>query len=351
MDIPTQTGERTLLDAALNAVRALGVRAKMTQKGPKLGDTRADAFVRLEHGGHEALYAVEVKRGLRPGTLGAMLHQLERLGKHGLLVADYVTPPMAETLKARGVPFLDAAGNAYLEYPGVFIWVKGQKPATPAVPLALGRAFQPTGLQVLFALLCNPKAINHPYRELGAMAGVAHGTVGWVIPDLQQQGFVIGLKGTHGKRRLVNRERLLAQWVDAYARQLRPRTLIGRYYVPTLQGWEGWPLAQHGAVWGGEPAGALLTEYLRPGELTVYADKLPTLLAAQQRFMKTTEPGLAAVVEVRRKFWNFPTEAERPDVTPPVLVYADLLATGDGRCIETAKLVYDAHVARLLKEE
>jgi Transcriptional regulator, AbiEi antitoxin, Type IV TA system len=26
---------------------------------------------------------------------------------------------------------------------------------------------------------------------------------------------------------------------------------------------------------------------------------------------------------------------------PPVLVYADLLATGDGRCMETAQMVYD----------
>lgn len=351
MDTLTQTDERALIDAALGAVRALGVTAKVMQKGIKLDHAQADAFVRLAHGGHQALYAVEVKRALRPATLGAVLHQLERLGKQALLVADYVTPPMADTLKARGVPFLDAAGNAYLEYPGVFIWVKGQKPAAPAVPLALGRAFQPTGLQVLFALLCNPKLINRPYRELGLMAGVAHGTVGWVIPDLQQQGFVVGLKGKRGKRRLVNLERLLAQWVDAYARQLRPRTLIGRYYVPALEGWQDWPLAQHGALWGGEPAGALLTEYLRPGELTIYADKLPTLLAAQQRFMKETEPGHTAAVEVRRKFWNFPTEADRADVTPPVLVYADLLATGDGRCIETAKMVYDANVVRLLREE
>lgn len=351
MDVHIDRDERALLDAALDAARALGVTAKVTQKEPRLGDTRADAFVRLAHGGHEALYAVQVKRALRPATLGALLHQLERLGKHGLLVADYVTPPIADKLKEHGVPFLDAAGNAYLEYPGVFIWVKGQKPAASVVPPALGRAFQPTGLQVLFALLCNPALIDKPYRELAQIAGVAHGTVGWVVPDLQQQGFVIGFRGTRRKRRLVNLERLLAQWVDAYARQLRPRTLIGRYYAPTLQDWQDWPLAQYGALWGSEPAGALLTEYLRPGELTIYADKLPTLLAARQRFIKTTEPGHAAVVDVRRKFWNFSTKADRTDVVPPVLVYADLLATGDGRCIETAKMVYDAHVARLLKEE
>jgi PAS domain-containing protein len=126
-----------------------------------------------------------------------------------------------------------------------------------------------------------------------------------------------------------------------------PRQLIGRYYVPTLEGWRDWPLVQHGALWGGEPAGALLTNYLRPGELTIYADKLPGMLAAQQKFLKTPAPGHTAVVEVRRKFWHFPGDAAHPDLTPPILVYADLLATGDGRCIETAKLVYDEHVARL----
>src|SRR5690606_14581652 len=111
----------------------------------------------------------------------------------------------------------------------------------PVVPPTLGRAFQPTGLQVLFALLCNPDCINRPYRELARMAGVAHGTVGWVIPDLQQQGFVGVRTRRRGKLRLFNLERLLTQWVDAYARQLRPRTLIGRYYVPTLEGWRNWP--------------------------------------------------------------------------------------------------------------
>jgi len=348
MNARTLPADRHLLDAALDVARALGLTAELVQEEPALGRTRADALVRLTHGAHEALYAVEVKRTVRPATLGTVLHQLERLGQQALLVTDYVTPPMAETLKARRVPFLDAAGNAYLEHPGVLIWVKGQKPAAPLVPQALGRAFQPTGLQVVFALLCDPARINLPYRELATLAGVAHGTVGWVIPDLQQQGFVAKYKGKRATRRLYYLDRLLAQWADAYARQLRPRLLIGRYYVPTLEGWRDWPLAQHGALWGGEPAGALLTKYLRPGELTIYADKLPGLLAAQQKFLKTPEPGHTAVVEVRRKFWNFPGDVERADVTPPVLVYADLLATGDGRCIDTAKLVYDEHVARLL---
>lgn len=350
MNTEAQPVNRQLLDAVLDVARALGLRAEIVQEKPALGRAHADALVRLTHAAHEALYAVEVKRALRPATLGAVLHQMERLGQQALLVTDYVTPPIAETLKARRVPFIDAAGNAYLEHPGMLIWVKGEKPAAPLLPLALGRAFQPTGLQVVFALLCNPELVNRPYRELATMAGVAHGTVGWVFTDLQQQGFVADLKSKRGTRRMFQLDRLLAQWVDAYARQLRPRLLLGRYYVPTLEGWRDWPLAEHGGLWGGEPAGTLLTDYLRPGELTIYVDKLPGLLAAQKKLQKQPEPGCTAAVELRRKFWNFAVDAGRVDVTPPVLIYADLLATGDARCIDTAKMVYEANVAKLLQQ-
>jgi hypothetical protein len=351
--MPPRTAPTTpLLEAALRTAQALGLTAELVEVEPKLGRTQADALVRLGHGENDArLYAVEVKRAMRPVTLGAAIHQIERLGENALLVADYVTPAMADTLKARRIPFIDGAGNAYVEHPGVLIWVKGQKPQAPLVPLTTGRAFQPTGLQVVFALLCNPQWINLPYRELAQHAGVAHGTVGWVVPDLEEQGFTAKLKGKRGTRRLFHREKLLAQWVDAYARNLRPRLLIGRYYVPTIEDWKKWPVAAHEALWGEEPAGALLTDHLRPGALTIYAAKLPALLAARQKFAKAPEFGRTVEVQVRRRFWNFTEDNEKRAIAPAVLVYADLLATGEGRCLETAKMVYEAHVARLLGTE
>jgi hypothetical protein len=182
------------------------------------------------------------------------------------------------------------------------------------------------------------------------MAGVAHGTVGFVMPDLQQQGFVRDLNGKRGTRRMFELDRLLDEWATTYARVLRPRTLLGRYYVPTMEGWKDWPVAEHGALWGGEPAAALLTDYLRPAVLTLYADKMPGLLAARQKFMKEPAPGHTAVVEVRKRFWNFPGDPGHKDLVPPLLVYADLLATGDARCIETAKMIHDAYVVRLFTE-
>jgi len=339
-----------LLARALTSARALGLHAHIEQPGGPLGRDAAVALVRIGRAGAEILYAVEVKKGLRPATLGATIHQMERFDQAALLVADHVTPALADELKARRVPFVDTAGNAYLEQPGLFVWVNGRKPLTKPVREALGRAFQINGLKVVFGLLCNPEWINRPYRELAVQAGVAHGTVGVVMADLQRSGFMADSKGKRGTRRLFKAKGLLDQWMDAYARMLRPRTLLGRYYVQSLNGWKDWPLAEHGALWGGEPAGALLTGYLHPGELTIYADRVPALLAAQHRFLKDPQPGHTTVVEVRQRFWRFTGYPHPANVVPPILVYADLLAMGDARCIETAKLVYQADVARFFAE-
>jgi hypothetical protein len=45
--------------------------------------------------------------------------------------------------------------------------------------------------------------------------------------------------------------------------------------------------------------------------------------------------------EILRAFWNLPLDERFPDVVPPLLAYADLMATPDGRNLETARLIYD----------
>jgi hypothetical protein len=343
--------EKEVMRAAIKMAQQHGLPIELIKESSQARHLDAAAIARVRQSEQETLYMVECKRNVRAATLGVTLHQMDRFGQPAILITDYITPDLADELKERGIFFLDAAGNAYIRQANLLIWIKGQKPAAKATVSTHGRAFQPTGLQVIFTLLSNPQAINMPYRELARMAGVAHGTVGWVIPDLQQLGFVHDLQGKRGTRRLFGRERLLRQWTDAYARVLRPRTLIGRYYVPDVEGWKNWPLAQYGALWGSEPAAAMLTNYLRPGELTLYAEKMPGILAARQKFMKEAGPGHMAAVEVRRRFWDFPGDPGHIDMVPPLLVYADLLATGDARCIETAKMIYDLHLARLFTEE
>jgi hypothetical protein len=328
-----------LLQTALAAVQLPGL--QWTILGEKRGGVaeRTDAGVRLRFDGGEVRYTIELKRGLRRATLGATVHHLAGYGDKALLVADYITPPMADELRARGVQFIDTAGNAYLTQPPLYVWVKGQRPQEALAPQTqAGRAFQATGLQVLFTLLCKPVVVNLPYREIAALAGVAHGTVGWVMAELPQLGFVATLRK---QRRLIDAERLLKRWVDAYAQRLRPKLLLGRYDARKLDWTDDIDAAHYGLLLGGEPAAARLTHHLRPGTATFYGNRVAPQLLIDQRL----QPDRNGNVEVRRRFWTF--EGETPGMVPHLLVYADLLAIGDTRCLETAGEMYAGIAAGL----
>ncbi len=294
--------------------------------------------IRVRFRGHQKTLVAEVKRGLRPAGLAAVIHQVERLSRQGVLIADYVTPAMADELRARGVQFIDAAGNAFFDQPPVLIWVKGQRPQKLVdVEKRDGRAYTASGLHVLFALICHPEWSAAPYREIAKNANVAHGTVGWVMPELHKLGYLAEVRG---KRRLLRRERLLQQWAEFYPSTLRPRLLLRRLRAETLDWQDTVDPKRYGALLGGEAAGARMTGYLRPGAVTFYASHVDPRLLVDLRLRNDPNGN----VEILQRFWAFAEDDEA--LVPAPLVYADLMATGDARCIETAKVVYERIVDR-----
>lgn len=346
--------EPQILDAAITALRNHGLDAEITARDVPLRATqrRADALARIGVDGRTVEYLVEAKRRLTPATLGAAIAQLDQLKAHDkrphILVTDYVTPPLAERLRAMNTQFADTAGNAYLRLPGMLVWVTGKKPQDTVTADRTPRAFQPTGIKLLFGLFCLPELAAAPYREIADKTGTALGTINWVMRDLRELGFLIAIKRV---RRLNATKRMLDEWALAYARTLRPKLLMGRYRAPTLQDWQQWRPEKEGALWGGEPAAALLTQYLKPGVLTIYGKQVPGRMVLEHKLTTATRAMTDdQIVEFRNKFWDFDMPEDKLHLVPPALVYADLLATGDGRCIETAKLVYDGHLARLFPE-
>lgn len=318
---------------------------------PKVG-AGADAWLRLGRGRERALYAVAVRRRLTPAVLGPVLHQLAGTRGHALLVADYVTPPMAQRLREKGVAFVDAVGNAWLEQPGFVIWNKGNKPAPVPKAGKAARVFQPAGIRVVFALLCEPERVNAPVRQIAEAAGVAHGTVGHILDDLRRMGHVVelghraGARGRARQRRLRQRRRLLDLWVEAYAQVLRPQLDPRRYRPLNVLARDWWKKATYrklGAWLGGEGAGELVTRYLKPQDITIYADDRAAFLKKHKLVVDPQGP-----VIILDRFWRFEAKWEFPDVVPPVLIYADLLATGDDRCRETAEMVYDKYLAETI---
>lgn len=338
MDAATErTTDAALLKTALAASEAgLGLHWTVLNKRARRHETAADTQLELHHAGKTLKYVVEVKRRLRPATLGLVVQQLAAYGKHALLVTDHVTPPLADQLRAQGVQFIDTAGNAFLNTPPLLIWVKGEKPTDRlAQPRDRGRAFGATGLQVVLTLLCKPEATNHPYREIGRLAGVAHGTVGWVMPELAGLGFIAHVGE---QRRLMNIDRLLRQWAEGYIRALRPKLVLGRYRAPTLEWWDTINPKAYEYKLGGEAAAGRLTKHLRPGTITIYGAKIEPRFLVDHKLRKDVD----GEVEILRRFWRFDAEEE---LVPIPVIYADLVQTNDARCLEAAQILHDGFIA------
>jgi len=312
---------------------------------------RADAVIRIVWQDMEWHYAAEVRHTLTPGNLGAVVHQLRNFPEKGLIVTTYVTPPMADRLREMQIPFIDTAGNAYLDEPPLMIFIKGNKPAVPYPTERPARLFQPTGLQLAFALLCNRGLENTPFRDIAKVANVALGTVGWVMRDLKQMGYLIDM-GKRG-RRLIRKRDLLTRWVTAYPDKLRPKLLIGRYRAPHYDWWKDARLDDFKAHWGGEVAAALLTQHLRPQSVTIYTNEPMSKFLLIHGLKKDPKGD----IELLKTFWNPEHDPKygdwwrHGDFVHPLLIYADLLATGDQRNMETAEMIYERELPRFIRED
>jgi hypothetical protein len=340
-----------LLQRAIEAFRqATGIEAQIepAQIQEQL-DAGAGAVVAFEKGTGRARYAAEIK--LAAIDRFKMLEAWQDL--HGIyreprvLVVPYMTAEMAERCRLLKIPFLDAAGNAYLDAPGLFVYVAGRK--KPDIPELTARlvphqAFKPTGMRIVFALLLNPALAGRNYRDIAKAAEVALGTVGGVLRDLNAKGYLHEV--LQGEKRLYNPDRLMQEWVAFYPVKLRPKLNARRFRAPHPDWWKNIDLTEYQARWGGEVAADKLTGYLKPATFTLYLHGKPDRLILEQRL----RPDANGEIEILEAFWDVAEEAawpgDQPNATvPPLLAYADLMATTDSRNIETARMIHDRYLA------
>ena len=290
--------------------------------------------------------AIELKKRVTNAVIGNLAYQFNQVYEQGLLIADYINPIMAERLKAMDIWFLDAVGNTYINAKPVFIYIKGNKVAEKTTAKPLQRAFRPSGLKLTYALLCNPELVNQPYRDIAQTAEVALGTVGWVIRDLVEIGHIVDM-GERG-RRLKNRKKLLERWLIAYPEQLRPKLETGRYRALDPDWWQTADLHNLQAYWGGEIAADRLTHYLKPEIITIYVmEKWARKLKLTNKLRKDPNGN----IEILNTFWDVENELNRTDTVNPILIYADLMASGDPRNIETAQIIYEQELAEHFRED
>lgn len=331
------TNEHRILNAAGQALkRTTGLEAEI-HPAPAVRTRNVDTIVELIASQQKHRFCAEVKTVDRFEIPALVKAQSKGHREPTLLVAPYITREVAEYCHQLHLPFIDTAGNAYIEGPGLLVYVVGN-----TMPIKLRqdhfRALNPAGLQIAFALLCKPTLLRTNYREIATRAGVALGTVGPVIKDLETRGYLRFQKEPN--RKLLDPEGMVEEWVTHYPVTLRPK-LNPRRFRADVERLQQTDLLHHNAYWGGEPAAERLTQYLKPAQFTIYARETVAKLVATGR-MRADPTGN---VEILDAFWNFDTDKDFPDVVPPILAYADLLATHDGRDVEAARMIYEQRIA------
>lgn len=275
------------------------------------------------------------RRILKAEGVPALL-EFGKRGRYPLLVAvPHVDAAAAERARELGLAFVDMAGNAHLRGPGVFVFVTGRRPRAKPRPARAPRALTPAGLKVVFALLIRPQLADARLREIAAQTGVALGTVAAVMEDLTRRGHVTPPGG--GKRRLLAVRRLAEEWTLLYPARLRPKLVRGRYTAPGAAWWEEARMPRGRCVFGGEVAADRLTGHLKPTRVTLYVWGPPGEVVLANRLRAEARGD----VELLEAFWT-PIADEvtaARHTAPPLLVYADLMATGDPRNLEAARLV------------
>lgn len=255
-----------------------------------------------------------------------------------LVITKYIPAEVAKDLKQMKINYLDVSGNAYLLHKNFFIYIKGEKLVKPQ-NVNQTRAFQEAGLKMIFAFLVEPENVNKPYRSIAELTGVSLASVGYVMKELQMLNFVLETKK---KRILKNKLELLNRWIVAYHDVLRPRLVKKRMKFARIEKnnqWRNLPLNEIDdlTLWGGEPAAALVTEYLTPAQYTIYTNSSWQHLAKELRLIHDNNGD----VEVLGFFWSIEENYKEMPIVPYLLVYADLIGSGNERNIETAKRIFD----------
>jgi hypothetical protein len=320
--------ESDVLAAVLDRLDEFGLRAEPDEHPIGL-DRGFDVKLVLSRGESNQTYAMVLKRNATLSTLGPERRTIpEDLPQ--LIGTAFVSPRSAEAFRRARIQFVDAVGNAWIEFGDVLIDVRRRRPPSDLATgprTTGGNLFSAARAQVTFALLQWPRLWKRPQREVAEAAGVSLGQANNALAMLGEVGF-----GPGGHR---SNAELLDLWAAAFPSGLGPKLVLAMYRG-SIDGLEKVnvedPVFVAGAVVSGEVAAS---DLLRPAALMIYVDQLDPLMPIRNKWRSDGTPNIT----VRRKFWRTPPD-ETHDydgplvglrIAPAVLVYADLLASDDPR--------------------
>lgn len=282
-------------------------------------------------GGEMATFVLEVKHIHRKASLMAVREQMTRFPTDvpALLVCNRLTAALAEYCADNQINFIDTAGNARIQVPGLYLFVEGRYEKKS---VAVGSHFPEGVMKLLFVLLSCPESLNDTYRSLAEKAGISLGMVSKAFDYLEARRY---FRKSQKGRRLMNENELQVLWLKDYAAALRPK--LDSLSLPAPASWDEITLVA-GEYWSGEiAAAALIDGYLIPESGVIFTPH--SLL--QRRKELELNPISGGKLQLVACFWrNFTLNRQ----AEAMLCVAELLASGDDRNREAARIINDKYL-------
>jgi len=276
---------------------------------------------------------------------GSVRDVVARVRRDTFLLAERLSPSAADIARKTGACFADARGNLYVRAPGLLVDIRGRHAPTwsgsddwaTAKGIRAHSAPRSSNLmsaaraQVVFCLLQWPDLLSSSVRLLAHTAGVSVGSAQATLTELENDRHL-----TVGRTRLTRRGELLDQWAAAFSTGMGRKLELARFVgEPTPQAWAAAGRLVH-------VSGEYAADGITGSDLTLYVAELDSKAVMASRWRKPrSADGEEANIVIRRRFWQSPDlwgEPEGGDVqrAPELLVYADLLASGEPRQREVA---------------
>jgi hypothetical protein len=286
-------------------------------------------------GGKILPFQVILKNEIRDMHLPDILATMQPDRTNWLLICQYIPEPTKAHLRTWDVNYLEAAGNCFIRRDDLFIFINDQAVTTYRTPKD-GKLWKQTGLKFLFAILNEPELLNETYRHQMTATDIAIGNIGPFLEELKEEGYIIEGKRNDKKILLLeNQQPLRNKWAELFDAVLRPKLRQGKFRFLQDTPWQD--RTAEGVYWGGEPAGALLTNFLQPEEFTLYTNRPKIEVMKELKLV----PDPQGKVELMDLFWNeaFYKDKYPPATVPPFLAYAELITSLDSRNRETAERI------------
>jgi hypothetical protein len=297
-------------------------------------DKGVDGELSIIINNQQKIFFVEIKKDVKNHQLFNILNYKNKFIDF-LLVAEKLYPKVKQELRENRVNYLEGNGNVYINIDDLFLYIDTNEVAKTQKEKG-NRAFTKTGLKVIFQFLLKPKLINQTQREIAEITNVALGNIPLIINGLLETNLIVRLN--KNEYVINNYEELLNKWITEFEQTLKPTLFKQRFRFQNKdKDWRTLQLNTGKTVWGGEPAGDIITNHLRPEKFTLYTKETTKDLILNYKLL----PDDNGEITVYDMFWN---NDYNTNTAPNELVYTDLMITDDKRCKETAKLIFNEHI-------